>query len=78
MASAKQKTDIIKKIPSNEIEWVEYLSRNHRPLFLLTSKEIRDFYFLYEVVDDGFKRLGKAPSPIALEEKYSVIERMLK
>lgn len=66
----------INKIPSSEIEWVEYLSREHKPLFLLTSKEQRDFYFLYEILDDGYKRIGKATSPIALEEKYKVIERM--
>ena len=78
MASPKQKTDSISKIPNNEIAWVEYFNRNHQPLFLLTSKEARDFYFLYEVVSDGYKRLGKAPSPIVLEDKYKVIERMLK
>ena len=70
------KKDSINKIPSSEIEWVEYLSREHKPLFLLRSKEPRDFYFLYEILDDGYKRIGKATSPIALEEKYKVIERM--
>ena len=70
------KKDLINKIPSSEIEWVEYLNREHKPLFLLTSKESRDSYFLYEILDDGYKRIGKASSPIALEEKYKVIERM--
>lgn len=72
------KKDIITKIPSNEIEWVEYFNREHRPLFLLTSKESRDFYFLYEILDKGYRRIGKATSPTALEEKFRVIELMLK
>jgi hypothetical protein len=71
----KQK-DILSKIPSTEIEWTEYLDRDEIPIFLVTSKESRDFYFLYEILNGGFKRLGKAISPIALEEKYKVIERM--
>lgn len=73
----KQK-DVLSKIPSAEIEWTEYFNCDKIPLFLVTSKESRDFYFLYEILNDGFKRLGKAISPIALEEKYKVIERMRK
>lgn len=72
------KNDIITKIPSNEIEWVEYLNREHKPLFLLTSKESRDFYFLYEILDNGYRKIGKATSPIALEEKFRVIDLMVK
>ena len=71
----KQK-DILSKIPSTEIEWTEYFNRDEMPIFLVTSKESRDFYFLYEILNGGFKRLGKTISPIALEEKYKVIERM--
>lgn len=70
------KKDTINKIPDNEIVWVEYLTKEHESQFLITSKESRDTYFLYAVLDNGYKRVGKAISPIALEEKYEVIERI--
>lgn len=72
------KKDVVNKIPDSEIIWVEYLTREHKPLFLLTSKESRDAYFLYAVLDNGYKKIGKAISPIALEEKCKVIELMSK
>ena len=44
---------------------------------ILTSKPARDFYFLYEVLEDGsLKKLGKARSPTELEEKFDVKSRM--
>lgn len=42
----------------------------------MTSKPIRDFYFLYEVVDGEFKKLGKAKNPTELEEKFKVRDKM--
>lgn len=44
--------------------------------FILTSKDSRDFYFLYELVDGNFRKLGKARSPMELEEKFRVYQRM--
>lgn len=43
---------------------------------LFTSKDSRDFYFLYELVDGNFRKLGKARSPTELEEKFRVYQRM--
>lgn len=70
------KKDILSKIPSSEIGWTDYFDRNHKLLFIVTSKETRDYYILYEVLENGFRRLGKAPSPIALEEKFKVIDQL--
>lgn len=63
--------------PKGETVWVRYVDRNQNTLFVLTSKETsRDFYFLYELVGDTFKKLGKARSPTELEEKFQVHERL--
>ena len=54
----------------------ELLQLVARALFIVTSKPTRDFYFLYELVDGVFKKLGKAKSPLELEEKFNIHERM--
>lgn len=43
---------------------------------ILTSKESREFYFLYELIDGEFKKLGKARTPKELEDKFEVSKRM--
>ena len=48
----------------------------HELCFILTSKESREFYFLYELVDGEFKKLGKARTPKELEDKFEVSKRM--
>lgn len=62
--------------PRGEIVWVSYYNSEHTLLFILTSKVVRDYYYLYESSDDGFKKLGKAKTPPELEEKFKVHERM--
>lgn len=62
--------------PRGEQVWTGYYNSSHELLFIVTSKPTRDFYFLYEVVDGAFKKLGKAKSPLELEEKFKVHERM--
>lgn len=53
---------------------VKAVSENY---FVMTSKELnRDYYFLYECVNGEFKKLGKARSPLELEEKFKLTERM--
>lgn len=57
--------------------WVSYYNQAHELLFVMTSKELnRDYYFLYECVNGEFKKLGKARSPLELEEKFKLTERM--
>lgn len=62
--------------PKGERVWVGYYNRNHELLFIMTSKEARDYYFLYEVVDGKFKKLNRAKSPKELEKKFEVSKRM--
>lgn len=64
------------KYPKGERVWVGYYNSNHELRFILTSKESRDFYFLYELVEGNFRKLGKARSPMELEEKFRVYQRM--
>ncbi len=64
------------KIPKGETAWTGYLDRKGNLLFLLTSKETRDWYFLYAAEGGELKRLGKARSPPELEAKYRVHEKM--
>lgn len=61
------------KYPKGERVWVGYYNSNHELRFILTSKDSRDFYFLYELVEDGFRKLGKARSPTELEEWMTLL-----
>lgn len=64
------------KYPKGEIVWESYYSSNKEMRFIITSKAARDYYFLYEVVNGEFKKLGKAKRPPELEERFNVIEKM--
>lgn len=65
------------KYPKGEIVWLEY-SAGGVPMFLMTSKEARDFYFLYKVCEDGsVQKLGRAKTPTELERKFQVNEALL-
>ena len=56
------------KYPKGERVWVGYYKAQHELLFIMTSKETsRDYYFLYELVDGSFRKLGKARSPKELK-----------
>lgn len=62
--------------PKGELVWNGYYSRSGELLFILTSKESREYYFLYEYQDGEFKKLGKAKNPPELEERFHVYDRM--
>lgn len=65
------------KAPKNETGMVLYLNKYHIPVFFLTTKQPRDFYYLYEISEDGkLTKLGKAKSPKELEEKFDVDRKM--
>lgn len=64
------------KYPKGERVWVGYYNSNHELRFILTSKDNRDFYYLYELVNSNFCKLGKARSPTELEEKFHVYQKM--
>lgn len=60
------------KYPKGEHVWAGYYNRSGDLLFIITSKETRDWYYLYQLVDGAFKKLGKAHDPSELVEKHSV------
>lgn len=63
--------------PKGEKVWVSYYTENGELRFILTSKQqSRDVYFLYEVDGNAFKKLGKSKSPLELEEKFSVRDKL--
>lgn len=62
--------------PKGERVWTSYYNSSHELLFIITSKPQREFYFLYEYVDNEFKKLGKSKSPVELEQRFNVYEKM--
>lgn len=64
------------KYPTGETAWVRYLNKNGETVSIITSKEGRDWYYLYDLVGDKFIKRGKAKEPPELIEKYNVYERM--
>lgn len=65
------------KYPNGEWVWCSYYDADHKLIFILTSKESsREYYFLYELVDGAFKKLGRARSPKELEAKFDVGKKM--
>lgn len=68
------------KYPKGERVWTGYYNAAAQLMFIITSKEAnRDYYYLYEVSDDGaLKKLGKARTPVELEEKFDVDGRCTK
>jgi len=65
------------KYPKGERVWVGYYNTKHELLFILTSKESsREYFFLYELIDGTFKKLGRARSPKELEAKFDVDKKL--
>ena len=65
--------------PKGEIVWVNYANSSGEILFIMTSKNTRDYYYLYEILDDGkIKKLGKSRDPPELEEKYHVMQTIFR
>lgn len=61
------------KYPKGEKVWVSYYDTTHTLRFIMTTKDkFREFYFLYELVDGEFKKLGRAKSPTELERKFNI------
>ncbi len=56
--------------PKGEIVWVGHYDKNNHLRYITTSKPARDFYFLYELKDGKFVKLGKDRNPKVLEEKF--------
>ena len=56
-------------IPKTERIWETRLTGDGRK-FYVTSKESRDYYFLYKEENGKAVKLGKAKTPLELEKKY--------
>lgn len=64
------------KYPRNETAWTVYQNTDGTPAYLITSRPMRDIYYLYEVHEDGsLTKLGKANSPAVLEQKYVWLDK---
>lgn len=64
------------KYPKGEDVCVTCYECGGRPLFLITTKPLTGYFFLYEFTADGLVKLGKGQSPLELEEKFNVRKRM--
>ena len=56
--------------PKGEIVWVEHHNANGNLRYITTSKSTRDYYYLYELADGKFVKIGKEKDPSVLERKY--------
>lgn len=56
--------------PKGEIIWVGHHDIDGNLRYITTSKPARDYYFLYELVDGKFVKLGKDKDPSVLERKH--------
>ena len=64
--------------PRNEIVWVGYYNAKGDLMFIITSKETRDWYYLYRLVNGRFEKIGKAKEPLELVEKFGVLDTIQK
>lgn len=56
-------------IPKTERIWVKRITEKGETYYI-TSKDTRDYYFLYKMDGDKAIKLGKDKSPLELERKY--------
>lgn len=60
---------MVNGIPKTERIWVKCITEKGETYYI-TSKDTRDYYFLYKMENDKAVKLGKAKSPLELEQKY--------
>ena len=59
------------KPPRGERIWTTWYNIDGSAAYVITSKDTRDYYYIYAVGSDGsLTKLGKARTPPELEEKY--------
>lgn len=51
-------------------------SKNGAEIGLITANQSETMFYLYEVVDGHYRKLGKSDSPLELEKRYRMYERM--
>lgn len=52
------------------------LCKNGVEIGLITANQTETMFYLYEVIDGHYRKLGKSDSPLELERKYKMNERM--
>lgn len=62
-------------IPKTEREMTS-LRKNGVEIGLITANQTGTVFYLYEVVDGEYRKLGKSENPLELERKYKMYERM--
>ena len=53
--------------PKGEIVWVGHYDKDGNLCYITTSKPSREYYFLYELKDGKFVKLGRDRSPKVLK-----------
>lgn len=71
-----KKTEQEIRYPKGEDVCVTCCGTSGAPMFLITSKPMTGYYFLYEFTETGLTKLGKGQSPLELEERFQVKKRM--
>lgn len=66
---------VIIVISKNEHVMVS-LCRKGVEVGLITANQTETIFYLYEPTESGYRKLGKAESPLELEKKYKMYERM--
>lgn len=56
--------------PKNEYIWLVGYVKGGVPEYFITSKLVRDAYYLYGIDGDNYERLYKGDSPLEIEEKF--------
>ncbi len=63
-----------KSIPNDEIVWETYVKDGNEK-YIVTSKKTRDAYFIYEVSEGGYNKVGKAKTPPELDRYIKEVWR---
>lgn len=66
------------KYPRGEDIWTWYYTISGDLMFIITAKPQRDYYYLYELKDGQFCKLGRSKSPTELENKFDIRTRLNK
>lgn len=65
--------------PKNEKVWVSYYDTTHTLCFIITTKDrLREFYYLYKLVNKEFVKLGRSKNPQDLESKFNIAKGLRK
>lgn len=60
--------------PKGEYGWLVFKDTDGNPLYIITSKGNREYYYMYQVFKDrSIKKLGRDKSPAELERKFAPI-----